>query len=118
MWSYMCEMLCVSSRTRLGQTLLHAFLHFYDLNKVGSASYNIAVRSHKPDTISLEENCHYGDLSVTRNSNIYFGLHVKCLIFLHNFNQILFFSTDFLKSLKYKISQKSIQPILRTEGGA
>ena len=56
-WSYKCEILSYdSSRATLGQTLLHAFLHFHDLNKVGSASCNIVVRSHKPETISLKEN--------------------------------------------------------------
>lgn len=52
----MCEALSRdSSRARRGQTLLHAFLHFHDLNKVGSASFIIVVRWRKSETISLEE---------------------------------------------------------------
>ena len=106
-----CETLsCDSSRARLGQTLLYAFLHFRDLNKVGSASCNTVVHSRKPDRYrSIRRDWHYGDLSVARNSKIYLGLHVKCPIFLRDFNQILFFLTDILKSLKYRISQKSVR---------
>jgi len=52
----MCETLsCDSNRATRGQTLLHAFLHFHDLNKAAIASCKIAVHSHKPDTISIEE---------------------------------------------------------------
>jgi hypothetical protein len=40
---------------------------------------------------------------------LYLYFHVKCPIFLRDFIQILFFSADFLKSLKYKISQKSVK---------
>jgi hypothetical protein len=34
---------------------------------------------------------------------------VKCLVFLFDFNQTSFFTTDFNKSPQYKISQKSVE---------
>jgi len=40
---------------------------------------------------------------------MYTGFHVKFLLFLLDFKETWFFSTDFQQILKYKISQKSIQ---------
>jgi ribosomal protein L18 len=37
------------------------------------------------------------------------GRHVKCQIFVSDFNQIWVFSTDFNESLRYQISRKSVQ---------
>jgi len=46
---------------------------------------------------------------VASNSKMYLGLHVSCVIFLSDFKRIWICSTDFLKSPKYQISQKSVQ---------
>ena len=46
---------------------------------------------------------------VASNSKMYFGLHVRCVIFLSDFNRIWIRSTDFHKSSIYHISQKSVQ---------
>ena len=39
---------------------------------------------------------------------LYTGLHVKCPLFLSDFNQIRIFSTDFRRVLKYQTSWKSV----------
>ena len=43
-----------------------------------------------------------------QQSETHISRHVKCWIFLSHFNQIWIFVTDFFKSPKYKISQKSV----------
>jgi hypothetical protein len=45
--------------------------------------------------------------SALNNIKTYFGLPVKCLILLPDFNQIWSFPTDLHKSLQYQISRKS-----------
>jgi len=39
----------------------------------------------------------------------YIGLHVKCPLFLSDFNGTLIFCTDFRNIFKYEISRKSVQ---------
>ena len=41
--------------------------------------------------------------------NVYIGLHVKCMLFLSDFNEMWIFVTDFQKILKYHIWWKSTQ---------
>jgi hypothetical protein len=47
-------------------------------------------------------------LNVSSNTKMYFGHHVKCLIFLHGCKQVGIFSADFLRSPQYQISYKSV----------
>ena len=47
--------------------------------------------------------------NVAGNSEMYLGLHVKCLIFLIDLNQVLSVSTYFHESHQYQISQKFVQ---------
>jgi hypothetical protein len=55
----------------------------------------------------VAQNCGIA-IHVAGNNKMYLGLHVKCPILLSNFNQIWSFSTQYFKSSKYQISQKSI----------
>jgi len=48
-------------------------------------------------------------LNVTGNNKTFFGVQVKCWIFLADFNQIWIFLTDLHDSLQYQASYKSIQ---------
>ena len=60
----------------------------------------------------------YPNSNSNSNSNMYWDLQVKCTIFLPDFNQILFSSTDFHESPQYQISRKSVQwepRVLKTE---
>jgi len=51
---------------------------------------------------------------------MYIGRHVKYPLFLSDFSETLFFSTDFRKIFKYQISWKSVQwdpsCFMRTDG--
>ena len=40
---------------------------------------------------------------------MYIGLHIKYPLFLSDFNDTLIFSADFVKTLKYQVSRKSVQ---------
>jgi hypothetical protein len=64
--------------------------------------------SHQSDTISLEENA-LRRFNVANNNQTYLVLHVKCPIFLPDFNQIWIFSTDFHESRPYQISEIYVQ---------
>jgi hypothetical protein len=57
---------------------------------------------------SVRKMCLWRIYVVDNNENC-LGLRVKCPIFLHDFNQILSFSTDFYRRPKYQISIKSVQ---------
>ena len=40
---------------------------------------------------------------------MYIGVHMQCLLLLSDYNKSLIFSTDFRKTLKYKIPLKPVQ---------
>jgi hypothetical protein len=46
---------------------------------------------------------------VATNNKTYLSLHVKFLIFLSDFDQMLNFMKDFYKSLQYQICWKSVR---------
>jgi len=48
-------------------------------------------------------------VNVARNSKTYFGLHVKCAIFVPDFSQVWSYQTDFRESPQYQIQLKSVQ---------
>jgi hypothetical protein len=52
-------------------------------------------------------------INVAGNDETYLGLHIKCLIFLPDFDEIWSFWADFYKSSQYQISRISVQWGLR-----
>jgi hypothetical protein len=47
--------------------------------------------------------------SLAANNKTHLGLHAKCPTLLSDFNQVWIFSTNFHRSLQYRISPKSVQ---------